>query len=74
MSHKQQAERLASHLDCELEVNYRSRHVTIWLPEGKQVAGNPGLDCLCNDGESMAEVWPLVVLDLQNLEIEPIED
>lgn len=66
--------RLAERLGCTLEVNRQSRHVTIWLPKGRQVTGNPGLDCLCNDGETLDDVWPLVALDLATLEggMEPL--
>jgi hypothetical protein len=67
-------QRLAKRLGCSLEINRKSRHVTIWLPEGMQVTGNPGLDCLCNDGETLDDVWPKVELDLKSLEggMEPL--
>lgn len=66
--------RLAKRLGCSLEINKRSRHVTIWLPAGNQVMGNPGLDCLCRDGETLDEVWPGLWLDLKSLDggMEPL--
>lgn len=71
MATKKKCEALAARLGCTLEVDRRRRHVTIWLPEGKQVEESAGLDCLCNDAETMDEVWPLVHADLQGLSMEP---
>jgi hypothetical protein len=61
----------AKRIGCTLEVN--KKHVTIWLAAGMQVAGNPGLNCLCNDAEDIADLWSLVALDLDELAMEPNE-
>jgi hypothetical protein len=66
--------RKAKRLGCTLEVNRKSRHVTIWLPAGKQVEGNTGLDCLCRSGETLDDVWPWIAEDLKTLDggMEPL--
>jgi hypothetical protein len=73
MTIQEKCRKLAEAMGCTLEKKRRTKHtigITVWLPEGKQVEGNPGLDCLVNDGETMAEVWPAVLADLQDLRME----
>lgn len=71
-----QCRKLATQIGCSLEVqgNRKARHITIWLPDGKQVAGNPGLDCLCSEGETAPEAWSGVLADLKMLADGGIED
>lgn len=68
--------KLAAQIGCKLEVigSRGPLHVTIWLPEGKQVMGNSGLDCLCSEGETPAEAWSCVLADLRTLADGGMED
>lgn len=58
---------LASKIGCELDVDRRHRTVTINLPEGKQIEGNPGLNCRVNNCETMDEAWTATYADLNEL-------
>jgi hypothetical protein len=64
---------MAERMGRGLDVDTAAPHVTIRLPTGMQVQGNPGLDVLCNDGERMSEVWSVVHADLKGLAMEPNE-
>jgi hypothetical protein len=61
--------KLAKKIGCTLEVqgNRQAKHITIWLPDGMQVAGNCDLDCLCNEGENVKDAWEATLNDLKML-------
>lgn len=71
-----QCRKLAKQIGCSLDIHghRKARHITIWLPEGKQVAGNPGLDCLCSEGETADEAWAGALADMKMLADGGIED
>lgn len=39
-----------------------------WMARKISAAGNPGLDCLCRDGETLDDVWPWIAEDLKTLD------
>jgi hypothetical protein len=72
---RDEARRLARRLGCTLEyqATRHAKHVTIYLPEGSQMADNPGLDVLHHESELDEDIWPGVVDELKKLQIEPLE-
>ena len=65
---RRKAQALAKKIDCELDVDTRHRTVTIHLPDGFQIPGNPGLNIRVNNMEKMADAWEATLDDLRDLE------
>lgn len=63
---RQKAAALAKQLGCTLDYHRTgsTRHVTIYLPEGAEWDGNPGLDVLHHECELDENIWPGVIDDL----------
>jgi hypothetical protein len=64
---RQKAYALAKRAGCTLEYERwsSSKHVTIYLPEGREFDGNPGLDVLHHECELEDDIWPGVIADLE---------
>lgn len=64
---RQKAYALARRTGCTLDYQRteHAKHVTIYLPEGAEFDGNPGLDVLHHECELEDDIWPGVVADLQ---------
>lgn len=65
---RQKAQSLANKLGCTLDyTRSRAKHVTIYLPEGTEFDGNPGLDVLHHECELDEDIWPGVIADLETI-------
>lgn len=64
------ANTLAAKIGCSLEYERTEhvKHVTIYLPEGAEFDGNPGLDVLHHECELDEDIWPGVIADLLVME------
>jgi hypothetical protein len=69
---RQRAHRLARRLGCTLEYRRASyaKMVDIRLPEGAKMAGSIDCDVLHHECELWEDIWPGVLQELQDLEME----
>lgn len=65
---RQKAYALAKRLGVTLEYErQRSKHVTIYLPEGMVFDENEGLDVLHHECELDDDIWSYVIDDLEHM-------
>ena len=63
----QRAYALANRVGATLEYQRtcHAKHVTIYLAEGTEFDGNPGLNVLHHECELEEDIWPGVISDLE---------